>query len=60
MAVVKSVSARVLVAFTLELKEYKPNQVAEFSAATAAILKAQGWIDDDKAAVAYCLQNPEA
>lgn len=60
MAVLKSVSARCLVAFILEQKQYQPNQVAEFSVATAATLKAMGWIDDDKAAVAFCLQNAEA
>lgn len=55
MAVTKSISARCLVAFTLEQVDYKPNQVAEFPASVIASLKALGWIDDDKAAVAYCL-----
>lgn len=60
MAVVKSISARCLVAFVLDQKHFQPNQVAEFSASTAATLKAMGWIDDDKTAVAYCLKNIEA
>lgn len=60
MAVTKFISARCLVAFSLEQVDYKPNQVAELPAATIAALKALGWVDDDKAAVAYCLQNNEA
>jgi len=55
MAVAKSISVRCLVAFTLDEVDYKPNQVAEFSASVVAQLKQLGWVDDDKAAVAYCL-----
>lgn len=60
MAVTKLISARCLAAFSLEQVDYKPNQVAEFSASVVATLKAMGWIDDDKAAVAYALKNSEA
>jgi len=60
MAVTKLISTRCLVAFTLEQVDYKPNQVAEFSAPVVTTLKALGWVDDDKAAVAYALQISEA
>lgn len=60
MAVTKSISARCLVAFILEQKQYKPNQVVDFSAASVATLKALSWVDDDPAAVAYALKNSEA
>jgi hypothetical protein len=57
MAVLKMISARCLVAFSLEQVDYKPNQVVALPAVTIAALKALGWVDDDKAAVAYALQN---
>jgi hypothetical protein len=57
MAVTKLISTRCLVAFTLEQVDYKPNQVAEFPAPVVATLKALGWIDDDKDAVAFCLNG---
>lgn len=60
MAVTKSISARCLVAFTLEQVDYKPNQVVEFSAPGISTLKALGWVDDDPDAVAYALKNSEA
>lgn len=60
MAAPKSISARVLVAFTFEETEYKPNQVVELPAPVVAMLKTQGWVDDDKAAIAYCLKSAEA
>lgn len=55
MAVTKSISVRCLVDFTFEEVNYKSNQVAEFPAPVVAQLKQCGWVDDDKAAVAYCL-----
>lgn len=60
MAVVKNIPVRVLVSFTFEDVQFKSNQVVEFPAVTVAAFKALGWVDDDKAAVAYALQNSEA
>lgn len=60
MAVPKSISARCLVAYTLEQVDYKPNQVVEFSAPVIATLKALSWVDDNPDAVAYALKNSEA
>lgn len=60
MAAVKTICARVLVAFWHEQTEYKPNQVVELPAPAIAALKSAGLVDDDKAAVAYCLQTAEA
>lgn len=60
MTVSKSISARVLVAFWFEEIQYKPNQVVDLPASVVAMLKAGGFVDDDKAAVAYCLKDQEA
>jgi hypothetical protein len=57
MAVTKSISARVLVAFWFEECHYKPNQVIEQPASVVAMLKELGSVDDDPAAVAYCLKT---
>lgn len=60
MAEKKSVQVRVLVAFALETEQYKPNQVVVFTPSEAATLKALGYVDDDKAAVAYGLKIDES
>lgn len=59
MAIPKLISARCLVAFTLERVNYKPNKVVEFSPPVVAHLRQLGWVDSNKAAVAYALQQSE-
>lgn len=53
MADKKEVKARALVAFEFDGMAYKPDQLVSLPAAVIATLKADGAVDDDKAAVTY-------
>lgn len=52
----KTIQVRVLVEFHLDGEPVKPNQVVTLPAGLAAYLKENGSVDDDRAAVAYCLK----